>query len=194
MADIQFYVVDTETNGLSVKMHEICEVSIIRASDRMQLSREIRVDKPENSSYDALRVTGKTLDDLKRGITKLQMINEFHEFIEQDGVEPNYRCFIAHNTSFDRGFMVAMWEKFGRRFPFDLYLDTIPMFKDYCNKQGITKTKANLTAACEVLGIKKYGSAHNAKIDTRHTYLLWEHLSKTIDFMNHIKQLPHNIE
>lgn len=191
MSGIFFYVADCESSGLSLKMHEISQLSIIRASDRMQLSQQIRVDKPHLASYDALRITGKTMDDLRQGIGKLQAINEFEEFVNQDGYQPSHRCLVGHNIAFDRKFLCALWESFGRQFPFDLYLDTIPMFKEFVKKTGLPTTKNNLTVACEVAGIRKLGNAHSAKFDTRQTYLLWDKLSQTVDFMNHIKRQPH---
>ena len=194
MNDIHFYIVDTETNGLNVRMHEIFQLSIIRCDDRMQLSREIMIDKPELSSYDALRITGKTLDDLKRGITKLQLINELDEFLKEDGAQSTHRCMVAHNANFDRNFLCEMWGRYNRKFPFDLYLDTIHMYRAFEKARGQSKVKANLTAACEATGIKKLGDAHNAKTDTRHTFLLWQELSKTVDFLDHIKHIPHNLE
>jgi DNA polymerase III epsilon subunit-like protein len=194
MSSIFFYVADCETTGLNNLYHEVCELSIIRCSDRMQLSREVIVEKPENSSFDALRITGKTMEDLKRGITKLELINEVHQFLSEDGIAPTHRCLVGHNISFDRNFLCAMWGKYNKKFPFDLYLDTIHMFKAFSKRRGDGKVKANLTAACEATGIKKLGSAHSAKTDTKHTFLLWQELSKTIDFLDHIKHIPHNIE
>ncbi len=194
MSDIQFYVADTETNGLSLQMHEICQLSIIRGIDRMQFTRHIRIDKPENSSYDALRVIGKTMNDLRSGMEKADVIREVEFFLSEDNSLSTHRCLVGHNIAFDRKFLCALWEKFGKKFPFDLYLDTIHMFKARCKKEGIIKPKANLTAACEQTGIRKLGDAHNARTDTRHTYLLWQELAKTEDFMDHVKCLPHNLE
>lgn len=192
MSNILFYVADTESNGLSQKVHELCEISLIR-EDRVQYTCDIKVDNPDNSSIDALRIIGKTRYDLKKGLSKLDAIRQIEEFLSEDNSNPAHRCLVGHNIiNFDRKFLCSLWGKYGRKFPFDLYLDTIPMFKAYCKKQGIIKQKSNLTAAVEFFGIKKYGS-HNAKDDTRHTYLLWEKLSKEIDFMDHIKHLPHNI-
>lgn len=194
MSDIKFYVADVETTGLSLDYHEICEISIIRGFDRMQFTRNVKVDKVENASYDALKIIGKSMNDLRKGSEKFEVIKEVEYFLSEDNSEPTHRCLIGHNIAFDRKFLCALWAKYNKRFPFDLYLDTVHMFKSHCKKQGITKAKSNLTAACEMTGIKKLGTAHNAKIDTRHTFLLWQELSKTEDFLDHIKCLPHNIE
>src|SRR5258705_10300242 len=110
--DIHFYITDVETNGLSLVLHEVCQVSIIRCSDRMQYTRDVRVDKVEHSSYDALRVIGKSMDELRKGNLKSEVIKEVETFLSEDGMEPTHRCFVGHNIAFDRKFLCALWEKY----------------------------------------------------------------------------------
>lgn len=190
---INYYVLDLETNGLNKDIHGICEVSIIRASDRMQFTRNVKVDKPEHSSIDALKIIKKSMNDLRSGMNNHDMIKEVEYFFSEDKAEPSHRCIVGHNVSFDRRFLWAAWNKYNRKFPADLYLDTATMFKDYCKKNGV-KEKHNLTNACDYLGIKKIAEFHNARGDSRHTFLLWQELIKTVDFMDHIKMLPHILE
>jgi DNA polymerase III epsilon subunit-like protein len=191
---IQFYVLDLETNGLMCRnnFHEICEFSIIRAADRMELSRQVKVDHPENSSIDALKITGKTVDQLRNGINKNQLIQEVENFLNEDNNRPSHRCIVGHNVvNFDRKFLWQLWEKFNKSCPFNLYLDTMHMFRDYSKNVMRVKKAVNLNDACITMGIKKYGQSHNAKDDTRNTYLLWQELNKYIDFLKHIKNMPH---
>lgn len=191
---IQFYVADLESNGLMWKNnnHEICELSIIRASDRTQLTRLVKVDKPQNSSFDALKIIGRTADDLKRGISKAQLINEVEQFLAEDGLEASSRCLIGHNIiNFDRKFLWQHWETFNKQFPFDLYLDTMHLMRAYAKAKQIVKPAINLTASCQLLGIKQAGQSHTGHFDTRHTYLLWQELIKTVDILPHIKRMPH---
>jgi DNA polymerase III epsilon subunit-like protein len=192
---INYYVIDLETTGLSLAYQEICECSIIRAEDRMQLTRQVIVDKPENSSFDALKIIGKSMADLRKGITKEQLIKEAEILFNEDKDEPSNRCIVGHNIiSFDKRWLWALWERFGKRFPAELYLDTIHLFKAYGKKKGLGKIKHNLTDACNMIGIKKVAGIHNARSDTRNTYLLWQELIKEVDFLDHIKRLPHILE
>ena len=64
---------------------------------------------------------------------------------------------------------------------------TLP--KEYAKKIGLIKPKVNLHASCDIVGIKKISSAHNAKSDSRNTYLLHKDLieSKKIDYLPFIK-------
>jgi len=194
MPGIVYYCLDIETNGLMFKnnFHEITELSILRTEDRMQLSRQVRVNFPEHSSFDALKITGKTIDDLKKGISKQQLINDVEEFLSEDNTTPEHRCLVGHNVvNFDRKFLWQQWEMFNKQFPLSLYLDTLNMSKDHAKKIGLVKPSLKLEAACDLLGVKKQDGKHNAKSDTRNAYLLWLKLMEKVDHLEHIKRIPH---
>jgi DNA polymerase III epsilon subunit-like protein len=158
----------------------------------MQLTRQIKANFPERSSMDALKITGKTIDDLKKGISKQQLINDVEEFLSEDNLEPSHRCLIGHNIiNFDRKFLWQQWEMFNKYFPCSLYLDTLNMSKDHAKKIGLVKPSLKLEAACDLLGVTKQAGKHNAKSDTRNCYLLWQKLMEKVDFLEHIKTLPH---
>lgn len=187
-----FYVIDTESNGLLPNIHELCELSIIRGHDRVQLSRQVRVEKPENSSIDALRIINKTASDLRKGISKRELISDVERFVDEDGKSPEQRCLIGHNViGFDKRFLLHLWDQFDKQFPFNLYLDTMHLIRAFCKKNGILKPKVNLQAACDIVGIKKVAGMHNAISDTRNCYLLWKRLMEHIDCIDHIKRIPH---
>jgi inhibitor of KinA sporulation pathway (predicted exonuclease) len=58
---------------------------------------------------------------------------------------------------------------------------------------GLGKPKVNLHAACDHVGIKKLSDAHNAKVDSRNTYLLHRDLVevKQVDYLPLIKTAVH---
>jgi DNA polymerase III epsilon subunit-like protein len=191
--NIVFYCLDLETNGLNNLYHEICELSIVRATDKMQLTRQVRVDKVENSSLDALRIIKKSMNDLKSGISKHQLISDFEKFVNEDSLTPEHRCIIGHNIiNFDKKFLWRLWELHNKQFPFTLYLDTMHLIRAFCKKNGILKPKTNLQSACDIVGVKKVAGEHNASSDTQNCYLLWKKLMETVDFLEHIKRIPHS--
>jgi DNA polymerase III alpha subunit (gram-positive type) len=189
---IHYYVLDTETSGLKVGYQDLLEISIVRCSDRTQLTRHIRALNPRNASVDALRITGKTMNDLYQGVSQPEAIDAVDAFFRQDGLTPAHRCVIAHNSPFDRKFLHHMWEQHGRSFEADLWLDTIPFSKRLAASMGQPKAKTNLNAAMDLFGLKKVAGAHTAKGDSRNTYLLWKHLMESnIEYIDLIKQFPH---
>ncbi len=196
MSAINYYVIDTETTGLKSNYHEINEISIIRCKDRVQIYRKIKCNYPERASIDALNITNKTLEDLENGHNPLQAIEDCEKFFNEDRLTPAHRCIIAHNASFDRKFLHAMWASFDKVFPANLWLDTIALTREYAKIIGLHKPKVNLQSACDIVGIKKVAGAHNAKVDSRNTYLLHKSLveDKSINFLPFIKNEVHFIE
>lgn len=194
---LHFYVIDTETTGLSDKYHEMTEIGIIRYTDRVQLHRCIKCDHPERANFDALKVTKKTMADLRKGHSKAEVIAECNKFFAEDGATPDARVIVGHNIiSFDKRFLHAFWDSQGEVFPANLWLDTIALTKVYMKKVGINSRKTNLHAACDYVGIKKLSEAHNAKVDSRNTFLLHRDLVevKNIDYLPHIKTHPHIVD
>lgn len=195
MSGLQYYVIDTETTGLKANFHEMTEIGIIRVKDRVQLHRCIKCVYPERANFDALAITKKTLADLDRGYNKFDVVAECNKFFEEDGATSAHRVIVAHNASFDRRFLHALWESENSAFPAHLWLDTISLTKEYAKKIGIIKPKVNLHAACDIVGIKKISEAHNAKVDSRNCYLLHRNLveEKKIDYLPFIKTAIHCI-
>lgn len=187
---IVFYLLDLETNGI-LNQHEITEFSAIRTSDLVQLTKQVSVSHPENSSLDALKITGKTIDDLKTGISKSDLIDIVNEFFTTDSSSPESRCIVGHNISFDRRFLFRHWEGFGKKFPAHLWMDTLEIMRKLAKKRQLVKPKLSLQASCELLNIKTGNGWHSAKGDTRNCFFLWRELMKEFDHIDFIKNIPH---
>jgi len=195
---IQYYICDTETTGLKSDYHECTEIGIIRVQDRVQLWRTIKCEYPERANYDALAITKKSMADLEKGHNKLNVVDEVNKFLNEDGLTPAHRCFVCHNTPFDKKFLHAMWGQLGQQFPAHLWLCTMALTRDYAKKQGLMvkgmpKQKVNLHAACDLLEINKISEAHNAKVDSRNTYFLYRKLVEEmkVDYLPFIKTDVH---
>lgn len=189
---LRYYVIDVETNGLDASRHEITEISVIRCVDRVQLAKFIKIEHPERTSREALVATGRTMADLRKGLPAIEVINAVDEFLSQDGESSESRCMIAHNSSFDRRFVYALWKKYDKNFGATCWLDTKPAVKKYAqNYLGIEKPKLTLQASLNIIGMKPKGIAHSAISDTQNTYILHDHLVKQgFDFLPHIKRIP----
>ena len=199
MSGLIWYVCDTETTGTKSEnlYHEIVEISVIRVSDRVQISRTIRADNPNHASLDALRITNKTVEDLKIGISKAQAVSDINNFFNLDGKTPAHRCLIGHNiVSFDLRFFHEMWQSQNSQFPVNLWLDTYKLMKKYAKDAGLDKkTKLSLDASCDLLGVKKIAKGmHSAKVDSRNNYYLYKGLLDfKVDYIPMIETHPHFI-
>jgi DNA polymerase III epsilon subunit-like protein len=204
MSGLQYYVIDTETTGLKSGYHEMTEIGIIRCTDRHQVWKQIKCVYPERANFDALAITNKTMTDLENGYDKEEIVTMCDKFFAEDGLTAAHRCIVAHNAPFDRRFLHALWESCGKEFPAHLWLDTMSLAKQFikengieeeCKKLGLPKPKVNLHAACDLVGVKKLADAHNAKVDSRNTFLLHRQLveEKKIDYLPFIKTAIHTV-
>lgn len=190
---LQFYVIDTETTGLSPAIHEIVEISIIRCSDRNQITKNIKALRPEKASFEALKVINKSYKDIVCGEDRETVVNAISSFLEEDGYTPEHRCMVAHNAVFDKNFCHALWTSVGKDFPAILWLDTKPLVKAWAVKQGIVKPKLTLAASLEFCGLKAFAGQHNAKSDARNAWQLWKKADDANeDILPFTKRYPHS--
>lgn len=143
--------------------------------------------------------------DLERGMDNFAVVEECEKFFAEDGLTPAHRCIVAHNAPFDRKFLHAMWEQMGREFPAHLWLDTMSLTREFLKVSGLEaqhktatgkKPLVNLHAACDWAGVKKLSEAHNAKVDSRNTYLLHRNLveDKKVNYLPFIKTAVHTVD
>lgn len=189
---LSYYIIDLETTGLAVNWHETTQISIIKCSNRNQLSKFIKPEHPERASEEALSATGRVYKDLFKGSSKKEVVEFCDSFIKSDGLTDEHRCFVAHNANFDQRFSYFLWKSLGKQFPCSLWMCTKSFAKSWANKLGIAKPKLTLTASLEFTGIKPFPGVHEAGADARNTYLLWKKgMDEGIDHLPHIKSYPH---
>lgn len=192
---LSYFILDTETTGLGPKIHEIVEISIIRCSDRHQLSKVIRAEYPEKADWKALQIIGKTKQDIIQGEDKLTAVQAVNDFLNSDGQTAEHRVIVAHNAAFDKNFCHALWTKVGQEFPATAWLDTKPLAKSWAVKLGMVKPKLTLAACLEFSNLKPFAGQHNAKSDSRNTYLLWKKaMDENTDIFPFIKRHPHILD
>ncbi len=195
MSKIKYYIVDVETTGFSEKMHEIIEITVIRAEDKARLTKVVKAKNPRTANYASLKVTGRTYADLKKGDSRKAVVERVKSFLEEDGLTPEYRCIICHNANFDRRFLHTMFEKEKVELPVNLWLCTMAMSKEFGKKIGQPKHKVNLKSAIAMLESHKIGGEHNSSDDAKNTYFLWQKLMEEgIEAVDHTKRIPHIID
>lgn len=197
MSEIKYYIIDIETNGLRLKHHELTEVSFIRVDDKMIFSKQVKCDYPNRASLDALKITGKTIQDLYYGEKKNDVVAMIKNFLNKDNLTPEHRCIIGHNVNFDRSHLLALFDEFNETFPANLWLDTMGMMRQIIKQAnpGIKRPKINLEASCQFFKLEKTASFHNAKGDAKNTFYLWQKIQAiNFDYLPYIKRLPHKEE
>ncbi|ESQ91612.1 DNA polymerase III subunit epsilon [Asticcacaulis benevestitus] len=117
-------VLDTETTGIDHrKGHRLIEIGCIEIEDLLPTGRTFHrfIDPEREIEPDAIRIHGIT-NDMVRGKPKFAaIIDEMLEFIGD-------RKIIAHNASFDRGFINMELERQSRMPPpTEQWIDTLEM-------------------------------------------------------------------
>lgn len=214
---IEFYIADIETTGLSVDKHEINQISILRVSTKKQLTINIRVKNPQIYDKRALDIQGIEPEDLKHGVYIADAVNQINDFIKEDGNKKAGRCFIAHNASFDRKFIIRAYDELDQVFPADLWLCSQSFSKRYVkkhavevkiaqaqkdsgediktDKSGRLKPKFGLTNMLIGLKLPQKLGAHQAAIDVQNTDTLFEFLINSgTEYLSLIENLPHKEE
>jgi len=184
---LKYYVIDTETTGLSVKAHEIFQISIIRCDDLHQITKNIKIDNLKNVSKEALMVCKKELKDLLTGESKISVVNACNDFFNQDGLTSNHRCMIAYNAPFDYRFCKDLWLKCNMDFPAIYWLDTLKLARQWSKKTGILSPNYKLNTFLKTANIKPYKGEHEASVDAKNNFLLWKKLLENkIDILSNI--------
>ena len=211
---ISYYILDCETSGLSVDIHEINQLSILRISDKEQLSYQIKVKHPHVYNAQALEIQGITPADLRNGIPIEEVAEAVALFFNEDGQKPAGRCIIAHNAPFDRKFIHRAWDRLGLEFPADLWLCTQSFAKRYVKKHnnGDKIAKAQLDGGVDGIKKDKSGSlkpkfglnnfmvgvgltpkigAHSAEVDVQNTDVLYDWLiNSSTEYVSLIDRVP----
>jgi len=210
---IHYYILDTETTGLSMDVHEINQISVMRVQDKEQVTFQIKVKKPHVYSKEALDVQGIHPSDLKIGVPIEEAVEAIDMFLQEDGKTRAHRCIIAHNAPFDRKFVHKAWDTANKEFPADLWICTQSFGKRYVKKHGGDKlAKAQLDAGVDIkadklgklkpkfglnnlllgVGLKPKDGAHRAEIDVQNT-LEWYNwlMSSNTEHVSLISRVPH---
>lgn len=212
---IVYYILDTEVTGLSVDIHEINQISVMRVSDKEQLTIQVKVKKPNVYSPESLKIQGITYKDLKEGQPIEEAVDMINAFLAEDGKTKAHRCIIAHNAAFDRKFVHRAWDSVNKEFPADLWMCTQSFGKRYIkkNSNGEKIAKAQLAAGVEDMKQEKSGrlkpkfglnnfmlgvglspkdGAHRAEIDVQNTLELYNYLIKSgTEYVSLISRIPH---
>ncbi len=116
----EFIVFDIETTGLSVSTCKITEIGAVKVKNGEVLERFNTFVDPEGPiPAEITKLTGITDDMVKGAPSQLEAVKTFLDFAGD-------RLLIAHNATFDIGFIRRVCELNRIPFPYS-YLDTVPL-------------------------------------------------------------------
>ncbi len=123
--DSDFVILDLETTGFSREHDRIVEIAAIRVHDGVITERFHQRVNPEREIPEKVSAIHGIFDkDVADCPTIAEVMPEFLAFLGK-------AVLVAHNASFDVGFIRANVLRIGGSLPFYLVLDTLKLCKDY---------------------------------------------------------------
>lgn len=177
---------DTETTGTNPMMHEIIQIAAIVEIDGKaveEIEYKVRPTKWDSIDSTALRVTGKTIEDLKAHEEPIKVYTKFTTMLEKyvnkyDKQDKFYPA--GHNVSFDLDFMQQFFKSCFNIYGMGSYhnwraLDTRILANFMIAHGKLNVSDVKLGTLCGHYGISL--DAHDALNDIRATRLLYKAMS-----------------
>ena len=157
---------DFETTGLSAKEDRVVEVGAVKFDDEgREISTVERLVNPERlSSPRARAVHGISDRELAQAPTASLIFPLFLDFIG----DPDSTTLMAHNASFDAGFLGAEVARIGLNMPRHGVLDTLA----FARRRLPQLTSHRLDVLANHFGLDPHGP-HRALADSRRVMSLW---------------------
>lgn len=161
----EYVVVDIETTGLAPEDDEIVELAALRVTDGLESGRFQTLIKIEGHiSASTARLTGLTDEDIERGVSLEDAVNDFLLFVGSSPI-------VMHNARFDFAFIDAALELLGYDELDNECIDTLSLAR----KKLPAATSHSLGDLANMLGIRP-AARHRAMDDCLATKELFERL------------------
>ncbi|MBR7552926.1 PolC-type DNA polymerase III [Allobacillus sp. GCM10007491] len=119
--DANYIVFDVETTGLSANFDKIIELAAVKVHQGEIVDRFERFANPHQKLSDTtINLTGITDDMVKDAPEIEEVMKDFHQWCEQD-------ILVAHNASFDIGFINAAYQRMGIEKVSNPVIDTLEL-------------------------------------------------------------------
>ncbi|ARI77472.1 PolC-type DNA polymerase III [Halobacillus mangrovi] len=171
LEDDVYVVFDVETTGLSAVYDKIIELAAVKVKGGEIIDRFESFANPHQSlSQTTIDLTGITDDMVKDAPEIEDVLKDFHSWMEND-------ILVAHNASFDMGFLNAGFQAIGYEKSTNPVIDTLELARLL-----VPELKNHrLNTLCKKFDIE-LTQHHRAIYDAEATgYLLWKLLKKAIE-------------
>ncbi|NRA90300.1 MAG: 3'-5' exonuclease [Simkaniaceae bacterium] len=176
---------DSETNGLNVHKHHICElayrivnVETAEVLDSYETLIRIHFEEWKKSDPSSLEVNGFKWEDLENGKDPQEVANEVKLSFKRCGVERGKAVFICQNPSFDRAFFTQLINadtQEALNWPYH-WLDLASMYWMKCLSEGKRpwETGVSKNEIAKSLGLPPEEEPHKAMNGVDHLLLCYK--------------------
>lgn len=185
--------IDTETTGLNKEKCDIIQLAgivIIDGEEKERFNFHCQPINYENIEQEALNVTGKTIEDLKKYPMPQEVFNKFKDLLKKyiDPYNKYDKFFVAgHNVSFDLEFIQSFFNKMGDRYCMSFFrhqtVDLMSLSTILLTAGLIKPENLKLCSIAKYLGFPDDPNLHDASVDIDLTRKCFCHLvSRYINF------------
>ncbi|MBO9542357.1 3'-5' exonuclease [bacterium] len=165
---MNYLVLDFETTGLDPSFHEACQVSAVFLNQKFEkyaeFNSQIKPIYPERIDPEALKIQGKTLNELNNAPKSSDVFRALIQFSKLN-IEPS--IIVGHNIAFDLQFLRKLEEN---------HIETLVRTEKYidtCIISKIVLQSRKLIPNCKLSTLTSYyeieHNAHNADSDANAT-------------------------
>ncbi len=160
-----FIAFDFETTGLDPVQDRIIEIAALRFENGEVVDEFVTLVNPQKTISNFItEITGISNDMVKDSPVEEDIVHEFHDFLGNDPL-------VAHNISFDIGFLRALWGRHEKvESEHELY-DTLPLARSLM----YDNPAFNLGTTADIFGLDSSGS-HRARKDAENCGLVFTRL------------------
>jgi DNA polymerase III subunit alpha, Gram-positive type len=171
LADETYVVFDVETTGLSAVYNKIIELAAVKIRGGEIIDRfEAFANPHEPLSQTTIELTGITDDMVKNAPEIEEVIRDFHSFMGDD-------ILVAHNASFDMGFLNEGLRKIGIGEAKNPVIDTLELAR-FLLPQLKNHRLNTLCKRYEIELVQHHRAIYDAEATA---YLLWKLLKETFE-------------
>ncbi|WP_297440938.1 3'-5' exonuclease [Sulfurimonas sp.] len=159
--DVEFCIVDIETNGSKIEKHQIIELAAIKVKNGEIISRFDSLVQTQEINPHITAITGICAEDTKDAPKLNEVLEKFKLFLG-DAV------FVAHDVKFDYSFISKSLQKIGLEPLLNRSLCSLGLAE-----RTLTSYRYALSYLNDTLNLNPYATHHRAMSDVMTTYGLF---------------------
>jgi len=162
ITDVEFCIVDIETNGSKLEKHQIIEIAGVKVKNGIITESFESLVQCDTINEHISAITGITVEDTKNAPKLKNVLQDFHKFLGDT-------IFVAHDVKFDYKFISGSFEQVGLPPILNRYLCSLALAE-----RTIVSYRYALSYLSEQFNLNKNATHHRAMSDVMTTYELFK--------------------
>jgi DNA polymerase-3 subunit epsilon len=186
MSDVEFCIVDIETNGSKLDKHQIIEIAAVKVKNGIITDRFESLVHCNEINEHITNITGITVEDTKDAPSLKEVLYKFKDFIRN-------AIFVAHDVKFDYKFISGSFRKVGLEPLLNRSLCSLALAE-----RTLVSYRYGLSYLSDLFNLNPHATHHRAMSDVITTYELFklslqnckENINNAEDLIKFSKEAP----